>query len=133
MTSDDFIAELERRQFLSDRLLGKLRSSLAGLDESYTAEDLADFLVQKNHLTRDQATSILESSTSSGVNLFQANASELDDDPFTGSSIFGPSPSESSGTQSEPLRVTDEDDEYRLAPLEDDAGSSSKGNVLEDE
>ncbi len=59
MTSDDFIAELERRQLLSDRLMGKLRNLLAGYDEPHTAEELADFLVQKNHLTRDQATSDL--------------------------------------------------------------------------
>lgn len=91
MTSDDFIAELERRQLLSDRLMTRLRDLLAGYTEPYTAEELANFLIEKKHLTPDQATSILESAASSGVNLFQANAVDLDDDPFAGSSIFGSS------------------------------------------
>src|SRR4029078_4651746 len=92
MTSDDFIAELERRRLLSDRLMGKLRDLLAGYDRPYTPEELGDFLVLKNHLTRDQADSILQSISGSGINLFQANAADLDDDPFAGSSIFGGGP-----------------------------------------
>ena len=111
MTSEDFIAELERRRLLSDRLMGKLRDLLAGYDHPYTPEELADFLVQKNHLTRDQADSILQSIAGSGVNLFQANAADLDDDdPFAGRSIFGSHPPSASEKHGEPLRVTDEDD-----------------------
>src|SRR5215470_8425399 len=88
MTSEDFLAELEHRRLLSDRLMGKLRELLAGYDQPYTPQELGDFLVLKNHLTRDQADSILQSIAGSGVNLFQANAADLDDDPFGGSSIF---------------------------------------------
>ena len=71
MTSEAFIAELERRRHLSDRLLGKLRDLLAEQDRPYTPEEVADFLVSKNHLTRDQADSILQSIAGSGVHLFQ--------------------------------------------------------------
>ena len=84
MTPDDFIAEVERRQLLSDRLVVKLRELLASYTEPYTAEEVADFLVLKNHLTPAQATSILESGASSGINLFQANAADLDN-PFASS------------------------------------------------
>src|SRR5882757_6050173 len=133
MTSEDFIAELERRRLLSDRLMGKLRELLAGYDHPYNPEELADFLVVKNHLTRDQADSILQSIAGSGVNLFQANAADLDDDPFAGSSIFGSRPPSASEPRNEPLRVTDEEDEYRLAPLDDDSGTSPTSGVLSDE
>src|SRR3954464_10091223 len=116
MPSDDFIAELERRRLLSDRLMGKLRELLAGYDRPYTPEELGDFLVQKKHLTPDQADSILQAIAGSGVNLFQANAADLDDDPFAGSSIFSSRSQNASEKNAEPLRVTDENDEYRLAP-----------------
>lgn len=133
MTSEDFIVELERRRLLSDRLLGKLRELLAGYDQPYTPEELADFLVQKKHLTRDQADSILQSIAGSGVNLFQASAADLDDDPFAGSSIFGSRPPSANEKHSEPLRVTDEDDEYRLAPLDDDGDAPPRSSVFSDE
>ncbi len=133
MTSNEFIAELERRQFLSDRVLGKLRDQLAGYSDRHTAEELADFLVQKKHLTREQASSILESEISSGVNLFQANASDLDDDPFAGSSIFGSRPPDVKDESIAPPRA-EEDDEYHLAPLDDDSNSTtSRSGVLDDE
>jgi len=136
MTSADFIAELERRRLLSDRLLVKLRELLTGYEHPYTPEELADFLVVKNHLTRDQADNILQSIAGSGVNLFQANAADLDDDPFAGSSIFASRPPSSGEKPAEQQRVTDEDDEYRLAPLDDvgDVGAtSSRSGVLSDE
>ncbi len=134
MTSEDFIAELERRRLLSDRLLGKLRDLLAGYNQPHTPEELADFLVLKKHLTRDQADSILQSIASSGINLFQANAADLDDDdPFAGSSIFGSRPSSGSESHVEPIRVTDEDDEYRLAPLDDGGADSPHSGVLSEE
>src|SRR5262245_23624330 len=130
MTSDEFIAELDRRRLLSDRLMVKLRDLLAGYDQPYTAEELADFLVLKNHLTRDQANSVL----ASGVNLFQANAADLDDDdPFGGSSIFGSRGPAATNKQPEPRGVTDDaDDEFQLAPLED-TPNSPRSDVLAEE
>ena len=134
MTSADFIAELERRRLLSDRLLAKLRDLLAGYEHPYTPEELADFLVVKNHLTRDQADSILQAIAGSGVNLFQANAADLDDDdPFAGSSIFASRPPNASEKRAEPRRETEEDDEYRLAPLDDDGAASPTSGVLSEE
>src|SRR5256714_2094748 len=134
MTSEDFIAELERRRLLSDRLMGKLRDLLAGYDEPYKPEELADFLVQKKLVPRDEADSILQSIAGSGVNLFQANAADLDDDdPFAGSSIFGSRPPSAGDQRKEPPRVTDEDDEYQLAPLDGDSGASPTSGVLSDE
>jgi outer membrane protein assembly factor BamB len=132
MTSADFIAELERRRLLSDRLLVKLRDLLAGYEHPYTPEELADFLVVKNHLTRDQADSILQSISGSGVNLFQANAASLDDDdPFAGSSIFASRPP--AANEKQPQHETDEDDEYRLAPLDDESAASPQSGVLSEE
>ncbi len=119
MTPDDFIAELERRQFLPERLIAKLRGLLAGYTEPYTAEDIADFLVQKNQLTPDQATSILESDASNGVNIFQVNAADLDDDPFTGSSVLGFQSTSYPPPESKPTPLTEEEDDYTLAPLDD--------------
>src|SRR6476469_8845484 len=109
MTSEDFIAELERRRLLSDRLIGKLRDLLAGYDQPYKPEELADFLVQKKLVPREAADSILQSIAGSGVNLFQANAADLDDDPFAGSSIFGSRPPSANEQRKEPPRVTDEE------------------------
>src|SRR4029079_18383565 len=128
----DFIAELERRRLLSDRLITKLRDLLAAHDQPYTSEELADFLVIKNHLTRDQADSILQSIAGSGVNLFQANAADLDDDPFGGSSIFSSRSPSPANKKPEPPREVDEDDEYRLAPIEEPE-AASQSNVMSEE
>src|SRR5882757_8736400 len=133
MTSEDFIAELERRRLLSDRLMGKLRDLLAGYDQPYKPEELADFLVQKKLVPRDEADSILQSIAGSGVNLFQANAADLDDDdPFAGSAIFASRSPSADEKPIEQRREIDEDDEYRLAPL-DDGPASSQSGVLSDE
>jgi hypothetical protein len=133
MTSDDFIAELDRRRLLSDRLMAKLRDLLAGYDQPYTGEELADFLILKNHLTREQANAILESGAPGGVNLFQANAADLDDDdPFGGSSIFGSRAAAATNKQPEPRGGDEGDDEFQLAPL-DDAADSPKSDVLAEE
>jgi outer membrane protein assembly factor BamB len=133
MTSDEFLAELDRRRLLADRLMVKLRDLLSGYDQPYSAEELADFLVLKKHLTRDQADGILASGASAGVILFQASAADLDDDdPFGGSSIFG-SRGPSTGQVPEPRHVVEEtDDEFQLAPLED-TPSSPKSEVLGEE
>jgi hypothetical protein len=71
MSAKKFISELERRKFLSDRLMVKLRETLAATKSPLSAEKLANFLVQKQHLTQRQANDILAGLTQSGVNLVE--------------------------------------------------------------
>ncbi|HVT29503.1 MAG TPA: PQQ-binding-like beta-propeller repeat protein [Lacipirellulaceae bacterium] len=134
MSANKFIAELERRRLLSDRLMAKLRESLAGYDRPLTAEALANFLVKKKHLTEGQAASVLTGLTQSGVNLTEEDASEAHDQ-VDGSSIFEP---QSSGFRTikpdAPSPETDDDeDEYGLAPIADDTEAATKENVLEED
>ena len=126
MTPDDFIAEVERRQLLSGRLVAKLRELLAGYTEPYTADEVADFLIEKNHLTLDQANSILEGGASSGVNLFQANAADLDD-PFASGSNFAPPPPVAPVQTSSHDLLPADDEDYTLAPFEDSSAADTIG------
>jgi outer membrane protein assembly factor BamB len=116
MSARKFITELERRKFLSDRLMKKLRESLAATRSPLSAEKLAAFLVQKNHLTKRQADDILANLTQSGVNLI-----EEDPDDAGGaesSSIFAPP---AAGRRNKEPAPDDDNEEIRLAPIEEDA------------
>ena len=78
MSASKFITELERRKFLSERKLEKLRDYLSTIQGPLSAEKLADFLVQKNHLTQEQASDVLAGLTLSGVNLTIEDIDQLD-------------------------------------------------------
>src|SRR4051812_13974174 len=136
MSATKFIAELERRRLLSDRLMVRLRASLENYSQPLTAEELADFLVNNKHLTPDQAASVLQSLSQTGFKL-------VDEDALAGetggeSSIFS-SHIMSGGVSNfapSPDRVVGEeevDDEIRLAPLEDDFSSPPTRRVVEEE
>src|SRR4051812_32062113 len=71
MSASRFIAELERRRLLSDRLMARLRDSLEGRDRHLSAEKLADFLIAKKQLTEQQAKEVLNGLSQSGVNLVE--------------------------------------------------------------
>ncbi len=131
MSAAKFIAELERRGILPERRLTKLRDTLAGYDQPYTAEELADFLVEKKQLTEEQAASILTGLSEGGVNLFQANIADTEDSGA--SSIFGSHIFGAGDVHVEPQPETDEEDEFQLAPLDDDNSDSPKRGALEEE
>ena len=129
MSASKFIAELERRKFLSDRLMKKLRESLEATRSPLSAEKLGNFLVQKKHLTQSQANDLLASLTQSGVNLMEE---DLHDDiaPPGGSSIFTPQ------ITSSRKKADEEEDEIRLAPIEDEVAAtkaSKKPSDIEDD
>lgn len=120
MSAKKFIAELDRRKVLPDRLMGKLRDSVATIRRPLSADELADFLVQKQLLTREQANDVLAGLSLSGIDL----GKEDDDVPLTSgagesSSVFAshifshPNP--------DPPVPREEDEELRLIPLEEDA------------
>ena len=69
MSVQTFIAELERRNLLSDRVVTKLRETASDPARPLSAKALAKFLVQKNHLSEQQASDVLNSLSDSGINL----------------------------------------------------------------
>lgn len=135
MSAKKFISELDRRKILSDRLMEKLRNSVAEIRKPLSADDLANFLVQKKLLTLQQANDVLAGLTMSGVNLAQADTElPVTDEPAAddGSSVFA------SHIISHPLPTPppppEEEEELRLIPLDDDADrASSRSDVLIDE
>ncbi len=120
MSAKSFIAELDRRKLLSDRLMAKLRTSVAEIHKPLSADALAKFLVQKKLLTSDQANDVLSGLTLSGINLAEVDtdspiASEANDASSVLSSHIG------TGTVvHQPTAVDDSDDEIRLAPIQDE-------------
>src|SRR5262245_47521112 len=112
MSASKFISELERRKFLSDRLMVKLRESLAATRSPLSAEKLAAFLVQKKHLSESQANDILAGLTQSGVNLVEE---DLEREAGESSSIFGPTVT---GHRNPPHDEPEAEDEIRLVPIE---------------
>ncbi len=131
MSASKFISELERRKFLSDRLMKKLRESLAATRSPLSAEKLANFLVQKKHLTQNQANDVLAGLTQSGVNLIEE---DLDDEDAAGSSSIFP-PQITGGRKKEDESPTDdgEDDEIRLVPIDDDVAVTKASRVPVDD
>lgn len=120
MSAKKFISELERRKFLSDRLMVKLRESLAAQKSPLSAEALAKFLVTKQHLTQRQANDILGGLTQSGVNLAEEDA---DTERGEDSSIFA---SHIGSFKPHTPPPAEEEDEIRLAPIDDEAPAKTK-------
>ncbi len=96
MTSEQLIDLLEKQGVLSDRLLEKLRQTVAKSDPPMPAKALAKFLVKKKHLDQQQATKLLETSLESVLDGDSPN------DSAESSSIFGPSVTGIQKLQGEP-------------------------------
>ena len=124
MSAKSFIAELERRKLLSDRLMGKLRESLATQTSPMSAERVAHFLVQKNHLTQQQAHDVLAGLTQSGVDLFEEDV--MAPDVGEASSVFTSHIISRGSMPNEVTLSPEDDDEIRLLPLADDASLSDR-------
>ena len=105
MSVDKFIAELERRKLLSGRLVDKLRDTAASPERPLSAKALAKFLVQKKHLSQQQATDVLNKLLAAGADLDATSPLDEDQDGLVmddrdqshaaegdaeGSSIFAP-------------------------------------------
>src|SRR6185312_3556231 len=89
MSAKSFIAELDRRKLLSDRFMVKLRTSVAEIRKPLSADALADFLVQKKLLTRDQVNDVLGGLTRSGIDLAAIDPdSPITDESSDTSSVF---------------------------------------------
>lgn len=69
MSIEKFISVLQQRSLLSDHLMVKLREKIAESDWPLSAKALAKFLVQKNHLSQQQATEVLNALLLSGLDL----------------------------------------------------------------
>ena len=141
MSATKFIAELERRRVLSDRLMARLRQSLAGYDRPLSAEELANFLVQKKHLSQDQANSVLAGLTQSGVNLVEEDANAVDTTSESsifssqimgGVNQFAPMPE---AEEEEVEEAAADDDEIQLAPIQEELelDAPAPRRVTEDE
>src|SRR6478752_2843307 len=119
MSAKSFIAELDRRKLLSDRLMAKLRTSVAEIRKPLSADALADFLVQKKLLTRNQANDVLGGLTRSGIDLAAIDSDgPVAEESIDGSSVFS---SHIGGPPVPPAASpSDSEDEIRLAPIQDE-------------
>src|SRR5690606_20734094 len=63
MTSEELLLEIEQRQWLSTSLMERLHAKVADSPRSLDAKTLAKFLVEKGHLTSEQAKELLENNT----------------------------------------------------------------------
>ena len=134
MSAKKFIAELDRRKILSDRLMAKLRDSVAEIRKPLSADALANFLVQKKLLSRDQANDVLAGLTQSGVNLTEEDADSVTGGNASESSSIFASHIISHPTTTSPPPAASEDDEIRLVPLEEDIEPDRpKSDVVIDE
>jgi tetratricopeptide (TPR) repeat protein len=71
MSAEEFIAELERRRMLPERVIKKLRAKIAESERPFSARGLAKFLVEKRQLSQKQADDVL--------NALLANDTDIDD------------------------------------------------------
>jgi outer membrane protein assembly factor BamB len=110
MSVERFINELQRRELLSERQLGKLRAS--AVERQMSPKALAKFLVQKEHLTQKQATDVLQAVLIAGEDL----------------EVVAPAAKPTSGFEPDPPELTlapaDDIDDSEEA-TDEDAGSSS--------
>ncbi len=103
MSADKFIAELESRRFLPERVMSKLRARVADSERPISARALAKFLVEKKHLSQRHADEVLNALLASDTNIddvptdkqtaAEIDGSEVQDsetDTESGSSIFAP-------------------------------------------
>ncbi len=134
MSAKKFIAELERRRLLSDRLMARLRDSLAGSERPLSAEALAKFLVQKNRLSEQQAREVLGGLSQSGVNLVEEDAADAGNSPED-SSIFPDHLNANRKKTPEQFAssTTADDDEIRLVPIDEDLIPAKKPSAVEED
>jgi outer membrane protein assembly factor BamB len=125
MTVETFIAELERRNLVSDRLVTKLRETLAESKRPLSAKAVADFLVQKKYLSQQQASDVLAGLSQSGLNLDETVEAE-DSDEGSGASIFDSRIMGKRNKKKQPASPPAEEDEFGLVPLEDEAPVEKK-------
>ena len=115
MKADEFISRLQENGALSERLIAKLRDKLTTSGGTLPAESLADFLVQKKHLTREVASQLLEDSPAeaSSADRSSESAAAATDDRRAANSATG-------GEQS-----ANDDQIVSLTPVEDLASLSN--------
>jgi tetratricopeptide (TPR) repeat protein len=119
MSAQKFIVELDRRKVVSDKLMAKLRDAVGGIRTPLSAEQLADFLVQKKLLTRGQADDVLAGLSLSGVNLGEEDdVAPLGQNAGESSSVFASHIF--SHPISPPPPPPEEEEEIRLLPIEED-------------
>lgn len=133
MSAQKFIAELDRRKVVSDRLMAKLHEAVGGIRKPLSADQLADFLVQKKLLTREQADDVLAGLSLSGVNL-----GEEDDEAPLGQSAGESSSVFASHIFSHPVSPPppppEEEEEIRLLPIEEDFETTRlRSDIIVDE
>ena len=105
--------------------MAKLRESLTTTTSPLSAEKLANFLVQKQHLTQGQANDILAGLTQSGVNLAEEDAETME--ASEDSSVFASNIFVAKKVSTPP---PEEEDEIRLVPLEEDAAETKKSRAI---
>ena len=77
MSVEKLIDELEQRSWLSERVMTKLRATVANSHRPVSATSLAKFLVEKRHLSRQQAHEALEAAKSDGAVAEPASSSAV--------------------------------------------------------
>jgi outer membrane protein assembly factor BamB len=144
MSAHEFTEELQRRGLLADRLLTKLRDKLSESDRPLSARAVAKFLVQRQHLTQQQATDALNALLVRGVDVDAAPAfnepgitvvgdvvvdEEADD--AESSSIFTPFLADKSASSQMTALPPADPDELQLADIGDDQDAPSNRMVDE--
>src|SRR5688572_23805287 len=141
MSADQFIAELESRRLLPERVMNKLRARVADSNRPISARALAKFLVEKRHLSQRHADDVLNALLASDTNIDdvpadkQLTVAEIDDsevqdsetDTESGSSIFAPFLTGKPKKEAVVNKAkTATDDELILLPDEDAAATEAK-------
>src|SRR5688572_16693170 len=67
MSVEKFIDELQERNWLPDRVMAKLRATVANSHRPVSARSLAKFLVEKRHLSQQQAKEVFGASAGGAV------------------------------------------------------------------
>ncbi len=133
MSAQRFITELDRRKVLSEKVMAKLRDAVGGIRNPLSADQLAEFLIQKKLLTRAQANDVLAGLSLSGVNLGQEDEeAPLGRHAGESSSVFASHIF--SHPVSPPPPPPEEEEEIRLLPIEEDFETSQeRSDVIVDE
>jgi tetratricopeptide (TPR) repeat protein len=141
MSADQFIAELESRRLLPERVMNKLRARVADSNRPISARALAKFLVEKQHLSQRHADDVLNALLASDTNIDdvpadkQTTVAEIDDreildsetDTESGSSIFAPFLTGKPKKEAVVNKAkTATDDELILLPDDDNATTEAK-------
>ncbi|MBM3998902.1 MAG: hypothetical protein FJ297_05060, partial [Planctomycetes bacterium] len=87
MSAREFLDRLERHRLLEDSVIADLRRQLEGASRGVSAESIAKLLVENGHITRFQATKLINEVTSSAEEIRDSRAETADAKRQQGQSV----------------------------------------------